>query len=96
MKTCSNCGGEIEAGEKVCPHCAFNPKARGLLVTGYVLALGPILWIVAIALMPFQPTFSAPLMIVGALTVLLCGPMYILSMAATPYRFGRVFTLFRR
>lgn len=95
MKTCSNCGGEVQPGVSSCPNCAFNPKARGLLITGYVLAGGPILWIIAIALMPFQPTFTAPLMILGMGMVFLCGPMYIISMAATPYRFGRLFTLFQ-
>lgn len=95
MKTCSNCGGEVEAGRQICPHCAFDPKGRGLLITGYVLAGGPILWILAIASMPFEPVFAAPLMILGMALVLLCGPMYIVSMIAKPYRFGRLFTLFQ-
>ncbi|MFP4589909.1 MAG: hypothetical protein ACLFM8_00405 [Halobacteriales archaeon] len=96
MKTCANCGYDVETGAKVCPNCAFDPKSRGLLLTGYVLAIGPILWILAIVSMPFLPTLAAPLMIIGAGFVLLCGPMYIVSMAATPYRFGRLFLLLGR
>lgn len=74
-----------------CPTCGFSPKEIGLRYTGLVLYLVPVSWILGILLLGLMPAMASTLMLLGIATALLCGLMYIISMAADPYRLGNIF-----
>lgn len=88
---CRRCKGEVERGDEVCPTCGFSPKQIGLTYTGRMLYVVPISWIVGVLLLQAAPAIASTLMLLGIAAALLCGVMYIFSMASDPYRFGRVF-----
>lgn len=95
LKLCQRCGFELEGGEESCPSCNFAPKSKGLKVSGYVLLIVPILWIVGILLMPVDSSFTSTLMLVSLVVFFIAALMYIVSMVARPHRLGGLFLRFR-
>lgn len=85
---CHNCGIELTDSVESCPSCEFNPKDDGLRLAGYVLLLVPILWIIGIGFLAFDATIASTLLVLGMGACFLSGLVYIVAMAARPYRLG--------
>lgn len=90
---CRRCLSTVSVGEKVCPECDFNPKDIGLRITGYLLFLVPLSWVVAMLLEPFVPGLTFNLMAASLGIFVLSAVSFVISMAADPYRFGNLFKL---
>jgi len=88
---CSNCGVEIVEPVEACPSCEFNPKASGLKIAAYALLSVPLLWIAGMIIVFFDPVIGGMLMVAGMILFLVCTVLYLLAMAARPYRLGGLF-----
>ena len=87
MPTCKQCGYELESGTKTCPRCRYQPKEKGLRV-----ALGLLMIVVvSVTVMMIVPGIGPLLVRLAALSFLLSILVFLVSMFATPHRFGSLF-----
>lgn len=84
---CKRCQTEIEGGPDTCPACQYNPKSKGLRVS---MALYLVVVLTVMAMM-FVPRIGALLIPVAAVSFVLALVILLVSFAATPHRFGRLF-----
>ena len=94
MPHCKRCGLELDGGEESCPRCHFNPKQMAM-------KLATVMLIGAIALIPLAylslfviPRAGSYLVSGSFLLFGLAAVVFVLGLAVTPYRFGRLFSRF--
>ena len=91
IQHCKRCGGTLEGGEEICPHCSFHPRNEGLRYAGGFLLGVIILFTVVVLTGRIWPRLAAIGMIGVFVFFALAAIVFFISFLATPYRLGALF-----
>lgn len=91
---CTRCAYELEGGEEGCPGCGFNPRQQGLRVSmGLLLVVVGSMTILTLTMTVWtglEPYLAG----LAAVSFGLAIVTFVVSVLATPSRFGFLFTWF--
>ena len=88
---CSNCGGELNRGEQICPRCRFNPRDKGIRVANWLLAVVVASVLLAIGSVYVLPALGGYLLVLAGVSFVSSVIVLLLAFVATPYRLGWLF-----
>ncbi|WP_418282398.1 hypothetical protein [Halorubrum sp. DTA98] len=91
---CKRCGYEIEGNEERCPGCGFAPRQMGIRVSMAFLLVVVVSMTVVMLVPAFAAEITPVLVALAALSFALAVITFLVSLLATPYRLGSLFSRF--
>lgn len=94
MPHCKRCGLELDQEVTVCPRCHFAPKQIGLRFAGGGMVVLVFSMVIAQLIGTVRPGLSVWLVLLGVIAFACSLVLFVVAMAATPYRLGGLFKRF--